>query len=272
MKVAIQGERGSFSEEAAEKLLGPKVQFESCATFEEVFEAVAGRRARYCLVPIENSLAGSIHKTYDLLLEHHLHIVREVTLRIRHHLIAPVGLAMKRVEKVLSHPVALAQCEKFFLRNPRLKAESAYDTAGSIKKILEEGIPNAAAIAGRRAAAFYGARILRSNIEDNPQNFTRFFLLSRRPEVSRQADKTSIVFSGANRPGMLFHCLAVFALRQIDLSKIESRPLHGRPWEYRFYIDFIGNARSERCRNALRHLEEVTDFVKILGCYPQASD
>lgn len=270
MRVAIQGEPGSFSEEAAEKLLGRKVEFRYCKTFEEVFEGAARGKARYCLVPIENSLAGSIHKNYDLLLQHHLHIVREVTLRIEHHLIAPRGLPFSRLERIFSHPVALAQCEKFLARHPRLQVESAYDTAGSIKKILEERIPAAGAVASRRAAKLYGAAILKHNIEDNPQNYTRFFLLSRVNEVAPRADKTSIVFSGANRPGMLFQCLAVFALRDIDLSKIESRPLHGRPWEYCFYIDFIGNIREERCRNALRHLDEVTDFLKILGCYPRA--
>lgn len=269
--VAIQGERGSFSEEAALRLLGKTIEIRSFEHFEDVFHVTVHGEVDYCVIPIENSLSGSIYKNYDLLLRHRLHIVREINLRVRHHLIALPGVAFKQVETVMSHPVALDQCEKFFNRYPHLKKESAYDTSGSVKRIVELKLKNCAAIAGRRAADFYRGHILWSGIEDNKENFTRFFLLSRQGEILENADKTSIVFSFKNAPGALFKSLSVFALREIDLTKIESRPIHGRPWEYIFYLDFLGNVNDERTTNALNHLREITEFLEVLGCYPRDS-
>lgn len=269
--LAIQGERGSFSEEAAIQLLGNRTEFRCCEHFEDVFHVTAGGEAHYCLIPIENSLAGSIYKNYDLLLRHRLHIVREVNMRIRHNLISATGVSFEEIDTVMSHPVALEQCEKFFDRFPRLTKQSAYDTSGSVKRIMEQKLKTCAAIAGKRAAKFYGAKILMSNIEDNEENFTRFFLLSPSSEVLDNADKTSIVFSFKNAPGALFKSLRVFALREIDLTKIESRPIHGRPWEYIFYIDFLGNVTQEATQNALQALGEITEFLEVLGCYPRDS-
>lgn len=266
--VAIQGERGSFSEEAAVRLLGRAITIRCCEHFEEVFRLTAAGQTRYCVIPIENSLAGSIHKNYDLLLRHRLKIAREINLRIEHYLIVLPGVSFEEVDTVISHPVALDQCEKFFERHPRLVKKSAYDTSGSVKRIMEEGLHRSAAIAGRRAAVFYGGHILMRGIQDNKENFTRFFLLSAEVEESPEADKTSIVFSFRNAPGALFKCLSVFALRDIDLARIESRPIHGRPWEYLFYLDFLANVREERGRNALHHLGEITEFLEVLGCYP----
>lgn len=269
--VAIQGERGSYSEEAALRLLRKNVAFICCEHFEEVFRLTLQREARYCVIPIENSLAGSIYKNYDLLLRHRLHIVREINLRIRHNLIALPGVSFDQIKTVISHPVALDQCERFFDRNPRLIKRSAYDTSGSVKRIVEQKLRHYAAIAGRRAAEFYGGAILMRGIEDNKENFTRFFLLSPQMEILEKADKTSVVFSFKNAPGALFKSLSVFALRDIDLTKIESRPIHGRPWEYIFYLDFLGDIREERTQNALNHLREITEFLEVLGSYPRDS-
>ena len=269
--LAIQGEGGSYSEEAAIRLLGKRIDFRCCENFEDVFQLTVRGEAHYCLIPIENSLAGSIYKNYDLLLRHRLHIVREISLRIRHNLISLPGVPFEKIATVLSHPVALDQCEKFFQRFPRLTRRSAWDTSGSVKRIVGRKLKTCAAIAGRRAAKFYGACVLMSHIEDSKENFTRFFLLARELEVLKNADKTSIVFSFKNVPGALFKSLSVFALRDIDLTKIESRPIHGRPWEYIFYIDFLGNIAEEATQNALQHLREITEFLEVLGCYPRDS-
>ena len=268
--VAFQGERGSFSEEAAYKLLGRSIRVQPCEAFADIFEAVVSGRTKYCLAPIENTLAGSVYENYDLLLKHDLHIVGEVNLRIVHNLVAFPGTTLKGLRQVYSHPVALAQCNRFFARHPKVEKIPFYDTAGSVKMLAERRIPVAAAIASRTAAVVYGARILQVHLEDHHENFTRFLLLSRTVSASRRANKVSIVFSTPNAPGALFKCLSVFALRDIDLSKMESRPLRGRPWEYFFYLDFIGNVKEERCRNALAHLGEVTNFLRVLGCYEGA--
>lgn len=268
--VAFQGERGSFSEEAAYKLLGRQMSVDPQETFSAAFSSVARGKVRFCLVPIENTLAGSVYENYDLLLENHLHIVREVNLRVVHNLIAFAGTTLKNLREVYSHPVALAQCSRFFKTHPNVEKAPSYDTAGSVRMLAERRIPGAAAIASRAAAAAYRARILKTHLEDHHQNFTRFLLLSKTPAVSARANKVSIVFSTRNLPGALFKCLSVFALRDIDLTKLESRPLRGRPWEYLFYVDFIGNVKERRCRNALAHLGEVTNFLRVLGCYESA--
>lgn len=265
--IAFQGERGAFSEEAAYQLLGRNIQVLPCEAFEAVFASVAKGKAARCLVPIENTLAGSVYENYDLLLKNDLHIVGEVNLRIVHNLIAFPGTNLRNLRRVYSHPVALAQCSRFFSEHPKVEKVPFYDTAGSVKMLAAERPAGAAAIASRIAASVYEARILKTHLEDHRENFTRFLLLSPKASVSPQANKVSIVFSTPNVPGALYKCLSVFALRDIDLTKMESRPLRGRPWEYFFYLDFAGNVKEERCRKALANLEEVTNLLRVLGCY-----
>ncbi len=278
MRVAFQGERGAFSEEAARKLLGERIELVPSPTFEEAFRRLQRGEVHCGLLPIENTLAGSVHENYDLLLRYRLPIVGETQVRIVHNLIAGPGVKFERVRRVFSHPVALEQCARFFRRNRQVQAVPFYDTAGSVKMIMEQRPPDAAAIAAAAAAPIYGARILARGIEDDKENYTRFFLLVRSvrglPLLRRLGppDKTSIVFATPNVPGALFKCLSVFALRDINLTKIESRPVRGRPWEYFFYLDFLGHPKEPRCRNALRHLAELTEFLRILGSYRRARD
>jgi len=268
--VAIQGERGSFSERAARALFGDRARIVPCADFDSLFRSASSGRTRYALAPIENTIAGSIHRVHDLLLDTRLKVVGETIVRIHHHLIALPGVPLRRIRRVMSHPVALAQCEGFFLKHPHLLRVATYDTAGSVRMLREEGGLDAAAIASDLAARLYRARIVKRNIQDHPANFTRFFLLSRDGRPLGRPDKTSILFATRHVPGALFHCMGVFALRQINLLKIESRPLVGRPWEYVFHLDFAGSADEERCRKALGHLDEVCHFVRVLGSYPGA--
>jgi len=268
--VAFQGERGAFSEEAAEKLLGPRIRTLPCESFAATFARVAKGKAKYALLPIENTLAGSIHEVYDLLLENRLHISGEIKLPVAHNLIAFPETTLRNLREVYSHPVALAQCSKFFAAHPRIKKVPFYDTAGSVKMLAERRLRGAAAIASRAAAKAYRARVLRTHLEDHRQNYTRFVLLAKRRRPTPRADKTSIVFSTRNAPGALFRCLSAFALRDINLTKLESRPWRGRPWEYLFYLDFIGHVEKEQPRAALTHLREMTDFLRVLGCYRSA--
>jgi prephenate dehydratase len=270
MKVAIQGELGSFSHAAALRLT-PKAQIVPCAASLEVFEAVVKGRAGAAVIPIENSLAGSVTEHFDLLLSQPVCVRREYRLRIAHALIASPGTQFRQVKRVFSHPVALQQCREFFRENPQIRPEPFYDTAGSVKHILQQDLRDAAAIAGVHAASVYGGQVLRRGLEDDKRNFTRFFLL--RPAAGTRplpgADKTSIAFTLKNLPGVLFRALSVFALRDIDLCKIESRPMRGRPWEYVFYVDFRRGA-DQAMQNALRHLAEISESVKVLGTYPAA--
>ncbi len=276
--VAFQGERGAYSEEAARRLLGARAAAMPQRSFEAMFEAVARGDADCAVVPIENSLAGSVHKNYDLLVEHDLTIVGEVNVRIVHNLMAPPGVGLEAVRRVYSHPVALAQCERFLRAHPRMEAVPDYDTAGSVKLVMERRRSDEAAIAGISAAAVYGAEIIAPAIESHAQNFTRFLLLARadrgpsiRTAASSVERKTSIVLRLANRPGALFKALAVFALRDIDLTKIESRPIEGRPWEYSFYLDLLGDLAEPRVERALAHLGELAESIRVLGCYPRAN-
>jgi prephenate dehydratase len=268
--IAFQGERGSFSEEAAYKLLGRGVRLQPYENFSAMFESVGHGKAKYCLAPIENTLAGSVHENYDHLLASELHIIAEVRLRIVHNLIGFSGTTLSNLRQVYSHPVALAQCGEFFKRHPQIEKVSFYDTAGSVKMLAEQPIPGAAAIASRIAADVYNGRILAKHLEDHRENYTRFLLISKAAKVPPKADKVSIVFSTRNIPGALYKCLSVFALRDIDLTKMESRPLRGRAWEYLFFLDFAGSLKEERCRKALDHLTEVTTFLRVLGCYVSA--
>jgi prephenate dehydratase len=271
-RVAFQGEPGAFSDEAARKLLGDSISLVPCETFEKMFSAVENAVCDYCLAPIENSLFGSVFQSYDLLLKHNLRIVGEISLQIVHNLIASPGTKLEDVRRVYSHPVALGQCLRFFAEYPHMQPVAAYDTAGSVKMIMESREDGAAAIASSAAAEVYGAQVLASGIEDDRQNFTRFLLLAHGDQSGDpppDADKTSIVFALENRTGSLYRALAVFALRDIDLTKIESRPIIGRPWEYSFYLDFLGNTAEPRIRNALAHLGEFATSIKVLGCYKQ---
>jgi prephenate dehydratase len=277
--IAFQGARGAFSEEAARNLLGPGVIVLPCERFEDIFRGVKEGRAAGAVVPIENTLAGSVHENYDHLVNFELPIVAETNVRIVHNLIALKGVRFSGIKRVFSHPVALNQCRDFFAQNPLIERIPFYDTAGSVKMIAEEKLTDAAAIASSVAAEIYGAHILRRSIEDDRRNFTRFFLL-RTPEYARQHPirvdrrapwKTSLVFSTRNVPGSLFRALSAFALRDLNLIKIESRPLRGKPWEYLFYLDFLGRADTPNARNALNHLGELADFLRVLGCYPKGA-
>lgn len=279
IRVAFQGERGAFSEDAARKLLGPNIETVANRTFDEMFESVSTGRADCAVAPIENSLAGSVHKNYDLLVEHDLTIIGETKVRIVHNLIARAGVALGDVRRVCSHPVALAQCEKFLRANPQIEVAQVYDTAGGVKMVIENGRDDETAIAGATAAEIYGAQIIAKGIEDNPKNFTRFLLLTRpdraasiETTANTSEKKTSIVFRVSNQPGSLFRALAVFALRDIDLTKIESRPIEGRPWEYSFYLDLIGDRKDTPVERSLAHLSEMTESIRVLGSYPKASD
>ncbi|HWP83609.1 MAG TPA: prephenate dehydratase [Terriglobia bacterium] len=271
LRVGFQGELGAFHEQAARKLVRQPFEAVPLPTFPALFRALAGRRLDYAVVAIENTLAGSLHENYDLLLKYRLPILAETNVRIEHNLIAPRGVSLRSIRRVYSMPIAHRQCSRFLERHPRWELVPFYDTAGSVKMLMEQKVRDAAAIASKVAAERYGARILVRDIGDDKENYTRFFLLGRRavkhpPSVPT---KTSIVFATRNLPGALFRCLSVFALRDINLTKIESRPLRGRPFEYLFYLDFLGNPAAPVAHNALKNLDELTEFVRVLGCYPQ---
>ncbi len=266
--IAYQGEPGAFSEHAAKALFGNSARTKPCESFKEVFDAVSSGRAQRAIVPVENSLFGSVHEVYDLLLAHKLHIVGEVKLRIQLHVMALPGVTMNTVRLIYSHPQALGQCDRFLRSLNGVQAVAYYDTAGSAKMIRREQRHDAAAIASTEAARVYKLHILKKNVESNHRNFTRFLVLARRPVKRNGSMKTSIVFAVKDVPGALFKALAVFALREVNLLKIESRPLVGRPWEYLFYLDFAGSQEDKQVRQALNHLQELSTFIRILGSYP----
>jgi prephenate dehydratase len=272
IRVAFQGEPGAYSEAAAIEFHGSHITTVPCHNFDDVFQEVAIGECERGILPIENSLAGSIHRNYDLLLRHDLLIIGEYQLRVRHCLLALPGVHIDQIRRVYSHPQALAQCEANLNRIGVEKISEA-DTAGSARLLRQLGDRQAGALASRRAAEVYELQVLRDSMEDNPANFTRFIIVARSPQdlAGRQSStcKTSIVFSLHNRPGVLFKALSVFALRDIDLTKIESRPLPGHPWEYIFYIDFAGHIDDPTCQRALEHLKELAPFLRILGSYPR---
>lgn len=271
---AFQGELGAFSHQAATQLLSRAVKVLPCIRFEDVFAALRDGKVDAAVIPIENTLHGSVHENYDHLLQFDHRIVAETNVRIVHNLIAAPGVRFQKIRQVYSHPVALNQCLQFLAANPQMEREPFYDTAGSVKMVLEEGRRDAAGIASAVSAEIYGGRILRRSIEDDRQNFTRFFLLRRanqKPlaldEPAKKGWKTSLVFTTRNQPGSLFRALSAFALRDLSLTKIESRPLRGKPWEYLFYLDFLGSLEEERVKKALGHLEELADMLRVLGSY-----
>jgi prephenate dehydratase len=295
MKIAIQGELGSFSHEAAQRML-PRCMAVPCARSVEVFDRVESGSVSAAVIPIENTLAGTVAEHADLLVARDVFIQAEYLLRIVHNIIGVPGVKLASLRRVLSHPVALDQCRDFFRRHRQIEPVPFYDTAGSVKHVIADNLKDAAGIASKLAARQYGGKILQAGIEDDKRNFTRFFLIRKRSAVRKKnphfsqnrgemghptvdvgyqrliprgANKTSIAFHVKNSPGVLFKSLSVFALRDISLSKIESRPMRGWPWEYVFYVDFL-RGDDEPARNAMRHLGEVAEFVKVLGIYPEA--
>ncbi|MEM2127441.1 MAG: prephenate dehydratase, partial [Candidatus Bathyarchaeia archaeon] len=269
MKIAFQGERGAYSEEAIIRNYGEEVEAIPKPSLRDVFRAVEMDEAEFGLLPAENTLEGSITQTYDLLLESDLKIRGEVILRIVHCLMANPGVALKEVRRVYSHPQALRQCSHFIERN-RLEEVPMYDTAGSAKMIKEAGLRDAAAIASRRAAEIYGLSILLEGIESNPENYTRFLIIGHEDHPPTGRDKTTIAFKIEHTPGSLFRALKPFAELEVNLTKIESRPIPGRPWEYTFYLDLEGHREDQRVKLALKELEKASLYVKILGSYPRA--
>ncbi|HEY3825060.1 MAG TPA: prephenate dehydratase [Bryobacteraceae bacterium] len=278
-RAAFQGELGAFSQVAARQLAGDDFIPVPLPTFEELFVSVVNGKCDCAVIPIENTLHGSVHENYDHLIKYDLPIRGETFVRIVHNLIVPPGVKYSQVRRAYSHPVALNQCRRFFEENPQIEKTPFYDTAGSVKMMMEKGLKDAGAIASANAAEIYGAKILKKSIEDDRENFTRFFLLERPKRSSRSARtpvqrgsarrfKTTVVFTTRNLPGALFRSLSAFALRDINLTKIESRPLTGKPWEYLFYLDFLGHVDDRACSNALNHLAELADLLRVLGCYP----
>jgi prephenate dehydratase len=270
-RIAFQGERGAFSEEAALRLLGDEISLVPRPTFVALFSAVAEGLADYVLAPIENTLAGSVVPSLDLLLESRLHAVAEVVLPIALHLIGAPGATIEGIASVESHPVALAQCERFLRAHPGIARRATLDTAGSVLEVVRSGDVSRAAVAGEHAARIHGGVILRRHIEDHPENYTRFLLLSPSAEVSDRADKLSLVIELAHIPGALHSALGVFARRSIQLHKIESRPIPGRPWQYRFYLDLQASTNDADTLAALDELRHCTDTIHVVGCYPAHS-
>ena len=279
LRIAIQGERGAFSEEAAQQLLGSRIKTVPTRDFPHMFSSVARHRAHACLAPMENSLVGSIYQNYDLLLQYGLVVRGEVYLRVSHCLIAPVGTYFEEIRRVYSHPIALEQCQEFFRRHPELETVSTYDTAGSVQTLITNREPGAAAIAGRTAARYYGAKVMAEGLEDDPANYTRFFLLTlgdsdleglERRFLPGQVGptKTSVVFYVQNAPGSLHDTLGEFSSRGLDLTRIESRPVRGKPFEYLFYLDFLGSPHEPPGAEAVAGLLRRAGFARILGSYP----
>lgn len=267
--VAFQGENGAYSEEAIRQQYGVDVETLPCRTFEDIFAALDEARATAGAVPVENSLAGSINKAYDLLLDHDFRVQGEILLRVQHNLLTLPGNGEK-IEQVRSHPQALAQCEGFLNRHG-YEAIPWYDTAGSAKELAEKPEPNVGVIASVLAGEIYGLEIVQSGIEDLHYNFTRFFIVGREDTEPTPNAKTSLVFATPHSPGALYACLGEFAERNINLAKLESRPRRNRPWEYVFYLDFMGHWQEPDCSAAVLGLLNRAAFVKMLGSYPAAA-
>jgi prephenate dehydratase len=266
MRIAFQGARGAYSEAAAQRGW-PGCETVPCERFEDVFAAVADGRVTHGLLPIENSIGGSIHRNYDLLIEHDLPIVGETELPVLHNLLALPGVEMAQIRRVFSHPQALAQCERYVRSLPGVEVVATYDTAGSARLIQEGRLQDTAAIASARAAEIFGLAVLQAGIQDFPDNVTRFIVVAREAEPLGVPDKTALAFTLDNTPGALFKALSVFALRDIDLTKLESRPARGLPWQYLFYADLAVGPDDPRCGRAIAHLTEFARWVRTLGSY-----
>ena len=269
MRIAYQGEPGAYSEAAA-LAYDAEGTPEPCRSFEDVFAAVSSGAAARGILPMENTIGGTIHRNYDLLVEHELPIVGEVQLKVDHCLLALPGVTLDEIKVVHSHPQALAQCERFLKGMANVEISAVYDTAGGAKLIREGGLHTAAAIASRRAAEVYALEVLQEGLQDFDSNITRFFVIARQA-ITEGADKTTIAFALPNAPGALFRALSVFALRNIDLTKLESRPLRGRPWEYMFYADLAVSRDDLQCARALVNLAEFARWVRTLGTYRASS-
>ena len=268
MKVTYQGETGAYSEMAVIKFFGSKAQPTPCKDFREVFESVKTGQVTNGVVPIENSIEGSVNQNYDLFLAYDLKVCGEVAIKLAHVLIANPQTKFEEIETVYSHPQALGQCRSY-LEKHKWEIIPAYDTAGSVKIIKEKQLYNAAAIASEKAADLYNMKIVARDIADNPYNYTRFLVLSHEDAAPTGDDKTSIIFSAKHAPGTLYHALGEFASRNINLTRIESRPTKTTAWQYNFYLDFEGHRTEKRCAEALEALQKYATFVKILGSYPR---
>ncbi len=272
IKIAFQGEPGAYSELAAFEHFGSEIETSPCDSFGGVFDAIIHNECSHGMLPFENSLTGSIHRNFDLILRHDVSIVGEYHMKVSHCLLGLSGVQVEDIMVVHSHPQALQQCERS-LAKLGVHTIAETDTAGSARFVKAKSNSATAAIASKRAAEVFGLEILIENLEDNPANFTRFLTLAKEPLLVEDPEggdyKTSVVFSLKNQPGVLFKALSVFALRDIDLTKIESRPIVGKPWEYMFYVDFEGHQKAVNCERALDHLGELTVYLKILGSYPR---
>jgi len=269
VKIAFQGERGAFSEDAAIKLFGKDIEFLPCIHLRDVFQMVVEDNTNFGVVPVENSQAGSINETYDLLLVYSLNIFAEIILKISHCLMALPGQSLAGIKTIYSHPQALAQCGEF-LSKLKVNIVPSYDTAGSAKMIREGQLKQCAAIASKRAADIYALEVLAPTIETNVNNYTKFFAISKQKAKPAQKNKTSLVFATKNVPGALYSVLGTFASRDINLTKLESRPSKSKPWEYVFYADSEGHVDNQVYQEAIKELKQKTTFVKVLGSYPQA--
>jgi chorismate mutase/prephenate dehydratase len=267
--VAFQGERGAYSESAVYQFFGSTVQDKPCQDFRDVFESVKKQEVQAGVVPVENSIEGSVNQNYDLFFNYDLKVCGEVIVKIAHCLIVNPGTTIDQINSVYSHPQALAQCRSY-LEKTKWQIIPTYDTAGSVKIIKEQKLQNAAAVASERAAEIYGMQILARDIADNNENYTRFFVLSKEDSPLTGKDKTSIIFSAKHEPGSLYHALGEFAKRKINLTRIESRPTKKTLWEYNFYLDFEGHRTEPKCVEALKALEKYALFIKVLGSYPKA--
>ncbi len=271
IRVAYQGEPGAYSENAVLSFFGSPSQPVPCRRFSDVFRSVETGETEFGVVPIENSIEGSVNQVYDLFLKYDHKVCGEIVLKIAHCLIANPGVNLNGITVIYSHPQALEQC-RGFLEGLNCEMMSTYDTAGSVKMIKEKKLMDAGAVAGKRAAEIYEMSVLAEDVSDNPHNYTRFFVLSKTDVSPSGNDKTSVIFSTKHLPGALFQVLEEFAERGINLTKIESRPTKRRPWEYNFYLDFEGHKSEKRCAEALEGLRNKAVFVKVLGSYPKAPE
>jgi 3-deoxy-7-phosphoheptulonate synthase len=270
--VLYSGVPGSFSHKACLQFFGTEVPIQNCGSFREVFEQVDQEQAAFGIVPVENTLTGSIHENYDLLLEYDLKIVGELTLRIKHNLLGQEGSSIEDLERVYSHPQVFQQCREYLEKHPAWDLIACKDTATAVQRVKEAGDPKEAAIGGEETEAVYHMRVLKEGIETNPRNFTRFVVISRNDSLPGPRNKSSLIYSVSDKPGALFETLRIFAENGINLVKLESRPIHSRPWEYLFYADLEADLTEENQRHILEKLVDKTEFFKFLGSYHKGSE